>query len=174
MSPSVFPVLSVLAVLAVLAVLSLKVISVDCMLNTDVIDLNPFYIKQIIFSLLPIVAMSAAGAVMSCAYCVRRYRKRGKEPMVLDAQQVTEKVHKRHESRKKEVKQLFKMVGVLSLYAHLILQLHFSCISLASFTFASLLCIFTLHLRWDRLPKWHKSVAAPMPKKRCEERLGSV
>ena len=43
--------------------------------------------------------------------------------MVLDVQQVTEKVHKRHESRKKEVKQLFKMVGVLSLYAHLTLRI---------------------------------------------------
>ena len=97
-----------------LSALGERVISVDCMLNTDVIDLNPFYIKQIIFSLLPIFAMSAAGAVLSCAYGLRQYRKRGKQPMVLDVHAVTDKVHKRHESRKKEVKQLFKMASKMA------------------------------------------------------------
>jgi hypothetical protein len=94
-----------------LSALGERVISVDCMLNTDVLPtLNPFYLKQLIFAFLPIFAMAAAAFIMLVHKCCVECRRKRK-PLHLDMQSVNEKVKKRHEARKNEVKSMFKMAS---------------------------------------------------------------
>ena len=93
-----------------LSALGERVISVDCMLNTDMMDINPFYLKQLIFAFLPLFAMLTAALIMMIHKCWKDCRRKRK-PLQLDMKEVNAKVKERHEARKKEVKSMFKMAS---------------------------------------------------------------